>query len=57
MGRCRWPGEAGGDGGRNVCVNVISTGTGLPPYVAGSNWNALAAAITASSNTGCGGVI
>ncbi|HSR96818.1 MAG TPA: hypothetical protein VLM79_07210, partial [Kofleriaceae bacterium] len=30
--------------------------TGLPPYIPGSNWNPFAASLTASSNTGCGGV-
>ena len=35
-------------------VNVISTFTGLPPNVAGSNAKDCAAAITAASNTGCG---
>src|SRR3569833_1064909 len=47
---------AGGGGavGTNVWVNVIWTLTGLPPNVAGSNVNCFTAAITASSNTGCG---
>jgi hypothetical protein len=37
-------------------VKLISTGTGLPPKRPGSKRNARAAAITASSNGGAGGV-
>ncbi len=46
----------GGAAGKNVCVNVIATVTGLPPNVPGWNLNCCAAAVTASSNGGCGGV-
>jgi len=46
----------GGGGGRNVCVKVIATGTGAPPKRPGAKRNARAAAMTASSNGGCGGV-
>ncbi len=42
-------GGGGGGAGTNVCVNVIDTGTGLPPNVAGWNVNSFAAATTASS--------
>ena len=43
---------AGPAGGTNVCVNVISTGTGLPPKRPGAKRKACAAAITASSKIG-----
>ncbi len=50
------PGAGGRARGRNFCVKVIVTGTGLPPYRPGSKRKPRAAAITASSNGGAGGV-